>query len=470
MENYPIPPEFMAAMKLTYFFGHFFGCLGLVLAFSLSASAGLSPDSLRTEQREGQLCILHQVEQGETLYGLSRRYSVSVQDLQAMNPESANLGVKIGQILVVPMRTKAIVQPAAQASNKAAAADAQVVQNREVSQMSQPIVVAKSNESTLPDVFWHVLEADETLFTLSQRYQIPLQDLLQANPEIEPQQLKAGTRLRIPSRPVSPEMAVSPASPEMAVNPPLTAPVAAPAPSQVAAPSPSQTPDQPSSPAPELRRAQPQASTFPAAVAPPVMEPAHPSARYHTVAAGETLYAIARQYPGTTPALLQSWNGLADNNLRSGQSLIVGWTEPKSSGASVNAGNPHPMNPDQTGMEEAGILTSAAPRNLSDNGTGAEPLVRRTAKARGIATWIDATSPESENGALLALHNDAPMGSWIDVRNLMNNRTVRAKVVGRLPQNLDDSRAIVKLSQGAAKQLQAHDPKVLVEVVYTTAQ
>jgi len=200
------------------------------------------------------------------------------------------------------------------------------------------------------------------------------------------------------------------------------------------------------------------------------MEPAHPSARYHTVAAGETLYAIARQYPGTTPALLQSWNGLADNNLRSGQSLIVGWTEPKSSGASVNAGNPHPMNPDQTGMEEAGILTSAAPRNLSDNGTGAEPLVRRTAKARGIATWIDATSPESENGALLALHNDAPMGSWIDVRNLMNNRTVRAKVVGRLPQNLDDSRAIVKLSQGAAKQLQAHDPKVLVEVVYTTAQ
>ena len=67
---------------------------------------------------------------------------------------------------------------------------------------------------------------------------------------------------------------------------------------------------------------------------------------------------------------------------------------------------------------------------------------------------------------MLALHNDAPIGSIIEVRNLMNNRVVRAKVVGRLPQNAEDSRAIVKLSQGAARQLQAHDPKVLVEVLF----
>jgi hypothetical protein len=204
---------------------------------------------------------------------------------------------------------------------------------------------------------------------------------------------------------------------------------------------------------------------------------AHPSARYHTVAPGETLYALARLYPGTTPALLQSWNGLADNNLRSGQRLIVGWEEPRpAQQPAVQAGMEgnsrswslaESPSPDQDPDQDNGIMTSAAPRPAVQTDPAGDPIVRRSAKARGIATWIDATSPETQNGAMLALHNEAPVGSWIEVRNLMNNRSVRAKVVGRLPQNLDDSRAIVKLSQGAARELQAHDPKVLVEVVYT---
>ncbi|MBI1192884.1 MAG: LysM peptidoglycan-binding domain-containing protein [Bacteroidetes bacterium] len=530
MENYPIPPEFMAAIKLMHVFGRFLACFGLAFLCPFSVSAGLAPDSLRTEQREGQWCVLHQVEQGETLYGLSRRYGVSVQDLQAMNPESADLGVKIGQILVVPMRktiqaqpapasavapasapvstnavapastpvsTSAVAPASAPVSTSAVAPASAPVQEvvkenpmPESAQSNQPIQVAKSVESTLPDVFWHVLEPDETLFTLSQRYQIPLQDLLRANPEIEPQQLKALTRLRIPSRSAEPApskpvpvTAAPPAAMSSSVAPAATPAVnpehmpSAPSASQAVEPafSPRSEPAEPSKaqpvapPVAEPRTLQLQASPQAASGSVAVAGASHPTARYHTVSAGETLYGIARQYPGTTPALLQSWNGLADNNLRSGQNLIVGWAEPKSSEVSSMTMKGQSLPAEPSGMEEAGMLTSASPRDFSASSSSAEPLVRSSAKARGIATWIDATSPESENGALLALHNEAPIGSWIDVRNLMNNRTVRAKVVGRLPQNLDDSRAIVKLSQGAAKQLQAHDPKVLVEVIYTTA-
>jgi LysM repeat protein len=489
-------------------FTRFLGCLTLVLGLAFQASAGLMPDSLRTEQREGQWCILHQVEQGETLYGLSRRYRVSIQELQALNPESANLGVRIGQILVVPMAGKAAAPAQAAAPAPVPAAATVPVQATapapapvqtaapatvpvQATAPAQAATPAASAASQLPDVFWHVLEADETLFTLSQRYQIPLQDLLRANPEMDPQQLKAGTRLRIPSHSAM-ESTASEATPAMAPSAPTGAMGSAaatrlveagetpniPAQSSPERPALPAKPDYPEQPASVPASPRPGAEMAPSP-GPVAASLAHPSARYHTVAPGETLYALARLYPGTTPALLQSWNGLADNNLRSGQTLIVGWEEPRQAEqpaatqkqpaqpAPGGHNRPWPLSENPSPDEEAGITTSAAPRLPMGTDPGSETIVRRSAKARGIATWIDATSPETQNGAMLALHNDAPVGSWIDVRNLMNNRTVRAKVVGRLPQNLDDSRAIVKLSQGAARELQAHDPKVLVEVVYT---
>jgi membrane-bound lytic murein transglycosylase D len=44
--------------------------------------------------------------------------------------------------------------------------------------------------------------------------------------------------------------------------------------------------------------------------------------KYHTVAAGETLYSISKKY-GVSTDLVKSWNKLADNNVKLGSSLIV---------------------------------------------------------------------------------------------------------------------------------------------------
>lgn len=58
-------------------------------------------DSLRLETINGQQVIIHQVGERETLYALSRRYGVTVQRLLEFNP-SADGGLEVGQLLKVP--------------------------------------------------------------------------------------------------------------------------------------------------------------------------------------------------------------------------------------------------------------------------------------------------------------------------------------------------------------------------------
>ena len=58
-------------------------------------------DSLRIEKIGGQSFIIHQVDERETLYGISRRYNVSLSQIIEHNKE-ADAGLEVGQILRVP--------------------------------------------------------------------------------------------------------------------------------------------------------------------------------------------------------------------------------------------------------------------------------------------------------------------------------------------------------------------------------
>jgi LysM repeat protein len=58
-------------------------------------------DSLRTETINGQMFVIHQVGEKETLYALSRRYSVTVTRILEFNP-TADGGLEVGQLIKVP--------------------------------------------------------------------------------------------------------------------------------------------------------------------------------------------------------------------------------------------------------------------------------------------------------------------------------------------------------------------------------
>jgi LysM repeat protein len=77
------------------------------------ASFGAPFDSLRMETINGKQYIIHQIDQKETLYSISRRYNVPITSILEVNP-AADGGLATGQLLKVPYvskGTKAQAQP-----------------------------------------------------------------------------------------------------------------------------------------------------------------------------------------------------------------------------------------------------------------------------------------------------------------------------------------------------------------------
>jgi LysM repeat protein len=82
----------------------------LLFALAISLNTELSGDSIGVETINGQLFVIHKVEEKETLYAISRRYRTTVDDILRYNT-SAGDGLEIGQILKVPY-THPIPKPA----------------------------------------------------------------------------------------------------------------------------------------------------------------------------------------------------------------------------------------------------------------------------------------------------------------------------------------------------------------------
>ena len=83
----------------------FFFLMGLLLSGNVYAQV----PSVRSKQIttiSGKEYYMHHVKQGETLWGLSKAYNISVEELEALNPEVKN-GLKAGHVLGIPVRPEA---------------------------------------------------------------------------------------------------------------------------------------------------------------------------------------------------------------------------------------------------------------------------------------------------------------------------------------------------------------------------
>lgn len=104
----------------------------MVLVLLVSSIQSFGYDSLRIENREGRAYIIHQVDQGETLYALSRRYEAQVQAIVEENNIVDNT-LSLGQELWIPYE-------------------------------GQVTVTSERTDIT------HVVQMGETLFALSRKY------------------------------------------------------------------------------------------------------------------------------------------------------------------------------------------------------------------------------------------------------------------------------------------------------------
>lgn len=110
----------------------------LLFLVAFSWNTELSKDSLGIETINGQTFVIHKVDEKETLFGISRRYSTTVDAILQYNAE-AGKGLSIGQILKVPY-TKSV--------------------NR------RPV-----------DGLVHTVAAKETLYSISRIYQVSMEDI-----------------------------------------------------------------------------------------------------------------------------------------------------------------------------------------------------------------------------------------------------------------------------------------------------
>lgn len=114
---------------------------------------------------EGKIYYLHAVKPGQTLYSITRAYEVSEKDIAIENP-GVYSGLQVGQILKIP-------------------ADVPKVKRKE-----EPIDTSK--------YITHALKTGETLYSLSRRYNVPVEEIEKANPDVDLRDLPVGMVILIP--------------------------------------------------------------------------------------------------------------------------------------------------------------------------------------------------------------------------------------------------------------------------------
>ncbi len=171
----------------------------------------------------------------------------------------------------------------------------------------------------------------------------------------------------------------------------------------------------------------------------------------HTVAAKETLFSISKQY-GITVQQLKEWNGIAGNELKIDQVLLI--TQPMYQPIDKS----EPVKSEET---KSVAIVKTEPKEttikINESTTGSDEI-----KESGSAELIEGTDG---NRKYLALYNAAKVGTILKVRNASNNREVFVRVMGSLPMG-SSSTTIIKVSKSAFDRLGATEGKLGVEVTF----
>lgn len=379
----------------------------MIFGFFVQGSNLVLRDSIGLEKIGEQSFIVHLVMEKETLFGISRRYQTSVNELILKN-EELKQGLKIGQRILIPFIAKSAIPVGAKI---------------------------------------HKVSAGETLFSISKTYNITVGEIMSWN-KLKGNDLSVGQALFIegvvlasapnekPAPAIDKNVEPKIANSEKSINDPkkiVEKPVA-----------------KENVKVSEVKNL----PTMPSATPPNNAEVLVPGDWItHTVGAGETLFGVSVKYNAKMGDLI-NWNALSSNNLSIGQKLKVGREAAAPSTVPViKATVPVIVNSEK----ENGTLISA------DTSESESDTSYKNIKQTGLAEVIEGTGNHKK---YLVLHREAPVGTIMRVRNDENDITIFARVVGKLPDIGDNSKLVIKLSKAAFDQLRAINSRFPVEVSY----
>jgi LysM repeat protein len=119
------------------------------------------------ETRETEEYFNHVVQEGETLYFLSKKYGIDVREIERANPGISITELRVNQILKIPKRK----EPS-----------------------------ATQNMFTADSFIYHYVKAGETLYSLSVYYDISIEEIKEINPELRWGELQYDEYIKIPRR------------------------------------------------------------------------------------------------------------------------------------------------------------------------------------------------------------------------------------------------------------------------------
>ncbi|GAB4024101.1 LysM peptidoglycan-binding domain-containing protein [Spirosoma gilvum] len=151
-------------------------------------------DSLRIEKKDGKRFIVHRVDEGQTLFAISRKYKRSVADIKAANPDMKD-AVRYDQLILIPIADGALSRKEEKAINKAIRKQEKEAkreareQEKEAQKTEDVKPVAKAEKALEkeakkaddPASGIHVVETGQTLYSLANRYGVSQADIRKWN-------------------------------------------------------------------------------------------------------------------------------------------------------------------------------------------------------------------------------------------------------------------------------------------------
>ena len=325
----------------------------------------------------------------------------------------------------------------------------------------------------------HKVEAKETLYSLSRRYNASIEEIVKFNPEAEAG-LKVESVLKIPynsSSSVTRQTAqnthtVAPGQTLYSISQMYGIPVADIKKwnnlssndlnvGQTLAISASAGKDR-------VQNTQPAKST----PTPVADDPKNPSSKVvHKVEPSQTLFSISKMY-NVAVEDIKKWNNLEGNTLDVGQQLTI---RVKREANKFDEAEQIPVITEEVAQEKVVRLdnkvepeVSTAPAAVESPAEKAETKKTNSSGFKkvvelGLAEVIEHASDTKK---YVALHRTAPIGTIMQVTNEMNNQNVFVRVIGKLPDTGANDKVLIKLSRPAFERLGAVNDKFPAEISY----
>jgi LysM repeat protein len=197
--------------------------LSILFLFNISYSQDEIKISTKKITEHGIEFYLHTVKKGETLYRISKAYNVEINDILYFNPELFN-GVKEGQIIKIPSIKEDenfyyhLVKKGETifylCKKYGITTDKLYANNPELKekglQEGKIIKIPKNKFSPNPkdfsenienqDFIYHTVQPKETLYSISKKYNVSINEILDLNPYIKDQGLRKYETIKIPQK------------------------------------------------------------------------------------------------------------------------------------------------------------------------------------------------------------------------------------------------------------------------------